>query len=392
MRYDSESENSSPTLEARGVVVRFGTCTALRGVNLLVRPGEVTALAGANGAGKTTLFHVLNGNLRPDAGRVLMDGADVTGLESWKMARRGVGRMFQDVRTFSDLTVRENVESALSAGGGCRHEAGRWLEYVGLAAAAGRKASLLSLVERRLLAMARMLALKPRLILMDEPMAGLPPAEADLIAGFVRRLVEERGVSVALIEHDLGKVRRLADTVCFLHEGEVMISGAPEVVFADERVRTLYAEDQSAVDVADGVVRFTDTDSVAYAVGGKLLPDVSALRTEDNVFSRLTVADNLALALWGQSRRAVAARRELVARIFPFLFERLAQKAGTLSGGQRQALAIAMVMCRDARRYFFDEPSAGLAPRTAATMFRAIAAFAQAEPNREVYVREPRLA
>ena len=373
-------------------MVRFGAYTALKDVNLLIRPGEVTALAGANGAGKTTLFHVLNGNLLPDAGRVLMDGADVTGLKPWKMARRGVGRMFQDVRTFSDLTVRENVESALSVGGDCRDEAGHWLEYAGLADVAGRKAAEVSLVERRLLAMARMMALKSRLILLDEPMAGLPPAEADRIVRFVRRLADERGVSVALIEHDLEKVRLLADTVCFLHEGEVMISGTPEAVFADERVRALYAEDLAAVGNADGAVRFTDSDSVAYADDGTLLPGVSALRTEGNVFPSLTVADNLALALWGQSRRAVAARRELVARTFPFLFERMKQKAGTLSGGQRQALAIAMVMCRDARRYFFDGPSAGLAPRTAATMFRAITAFAQAEPDREVYVRESRLA
>ena len=392
MRCASEGGKSPPTLEARGITVRFGAYTALRNVSLLIRPGEVTALAGPNGAGKTTLFHVLNGNLRPDVGRVLMDGADVTGLKPWKMARRGVGRMFQDVRTFSDLTVRENVESALSVGGDCRDEAGHWLEYAGLADAAGRRASQLSLVERRLLAMARMLALKSRLILLDEPMAGLPAAEADRIAGFVRRLADERGVSVALVEHDLGKVRQLADTVCFLHEGKVMVSGAPGDVFADERVRALYADDQAAAGVADGAVRFTDSDSVAYAAGGELLPGVSALRTAGNVFPSLTVADNLALALWGQSRRAVAARRGLVARMFPFLFERMEQKAGTLSGGQRQALAIAMVMCRDARLYFFDGPSAGLAPRTAATMFRAIAAFAQAEPDREVYVRESRLA
>ena len=96
---------ASPVLEARGIVKRFGSFTALGGVDLLIRPGEITALAGPNGAGKTTLFHILNGNLRPDKGRVILNGSDVTGLAPWKMARRGVGRLFQDVRVFPNLSA-----------------------------------------------------------------------------------------------------------------------------------------------------------------------------------------------------------------------------------------------------------------------------------------------
>ena len=123
---------ASPVLEARGIVKRFGSFTALGGVDLLIRPGEITALAGPNGAGKTTLFHILNGNLRPDKGRVILNGSDVTGLAPWKMARRGVGRLFQDVRVFPNLSASENIVAALMASGRRRDEAERWLDLARL--------------------------------------------------------------------------------------------------------------------------------------------------------------------------------------------------------------------------------------------------------------------
>jgi len=375
-----------PTLSALGIWKRFGAFTALRGVDVTVRPGEVMALAGPNGAGKTTLFHILTGHLLPDAGSVRMDGADVTGLPPWKMARRGVGRLFQEVGAFGDLTVRENVEAALSVGGDCRDEALHWLECVGLADKADVRAGTLSLTDRRFLALARLMALKARLLLLDEPMAGLPPAGAERIVAFVRRMVAERGVSVALVEHDPEKVRMLADNVCFLHEGEVVVRGSPETVFADNLVRRLYA----ASDVrGKGTLRYVQEDM--SVVGGRTNPAVAALRRERNVFPSLSVADNLRLATWHLPRALAAVRRKTVRQIFPFLFDRLGQRAGVLSGGQRQALAIAMVMCRDTGTYFFDEPSAGLAPSTASAMLAAIDAFAAAEPDRNVYVRESRM-
>ena len=216
---------ASPVLEAQGIVKRFGAFTALGGVDLLIRPGEITALAGPNGAGKTTLFHILNGNLRPDKGRVILNGSDVTGLAPWKMARRGVGRLFQDVRTFPNLSASENIVAALMASGRRSDEAEHWLDLAGLKGKGAVKAERLSFVERKLLAISRLMALDARLLLLDEPAAALPPSETGRVYSFVRRLVEEQRVSVALVEHNIEAIRRFADTVCFLHEGEMPQDG-----------------------------------------------------------------------------------------------------------------------------------------------------------------------
>lgn len=386
MRSDSMA---APTLEAKGIVKRFGRFTALKGVDLLIRPGEVTALAGPNGAGKTTLFHVLGGNLRPDVGRVLLDGTDVTGLAAWRMARRGVGRLFQEVRTFGNLTARENVTVALDASGGAREDAMRWLDYAGLAARADLPARDLSFSERKLLALARLMASKARLLLLDEPAAGLAADEKERVCLFIRRLADERRVSVALVEHDRSVVERFADTVFFLHEGDMLRTGPASEVFADERVRSLYEGGGLAAFRADpGRVRIVSDSAGVLDAEGRPPPDVAYLREEGNVFGSLTVSDNLALAGWALDKAESAARRARAYAIFPFLAERARQRAGTLSGGQRQALALAMTMSRAARTYFFDRPSAGLAPRTAAEMFAAIRRFAADNPDCDIVARE----
>ena len=379
-------------LEAQGVTKRFGAFVALKGVDFVARPGEVTALVGPNGAGKTTLFHILDGNLRPDAGRVALNGEDVTGLAPWRMARRGVGRLFQDVRVFNDLTARENVAAALMSAGLPADEAAGWLAFAGIARRSEERARNLSHVDRRLLAIARLLALKARLFLLDEPTASLPPEETERVYGFVRKLVEEREASVVMVEHDRETVRRYADSACFLHEGAVLCAGRTDAVFADARVRALYADGDEKTWRADpGRVCFADGSAEVRDARGRLLPDVAYLRDERNVFRSLSVADNLALAGWSVPGAEFALRRTRVLDLFPFLADRLDQRAGTLSGGQRQALALAMTMCRSARVYFFDEPSAGLAPKTAAAMFAAIRQFAEDEPDRRVIVSESSL-
>ena len=379
-------------LEAHGVTKRFGAFVALKGVDFVARQGEVTALVGPNGAGKTTLFHILNGNLRPDAGRVTLNGEDVTGLAPWRMARRGVGRLFQDVRVFGDLTARENVVAALMSVGSPGSEAKKWLDFAGIAERADEKARNLSSVDRRLLAIARLLALKARLFLLDEPTASLPPEETARVYGFIRKLVDEREASVVMVEHDKATVCRFANSVCFLHEGEVLCAGTKEMVFADERVRTLYADgEETSLRANPGRIHFADTSAEVRDARGRLLPEVAYLREDRNVFASLSVADNLALAGWNSSSPDFALRRSRAFELFPFLADRLGQRAGTLSGGQRQALALAMVMCRSAQVYFFDEPSAGLAPKTAAAMFAAIRQFAEDETNSKVIVNERRL-
>ena len=378
-----------PALEAHGVTKRFGAFVALKGVDFVARPGEITALVGPNGAGKTTLFHILDGNMRPDAGRVALNGEDVTGLSPWRMARRGVGRLFQDVRVFNDLTVRENISAALMSAGAPAGEAEKWLVFAGIAERADEKARSLPPADRRLLAIARLLALKARLFLLDEPTASLPPEETERVYGFVRKLVDERGASAVVVEHDRATVERFADSACFLHEGEVLCAGTAESVFADSRVRALYADGgESSLLANPGRIRFAESSAEVRDASGHLLPDVAYLREERNVFASLSVADNLAMSGWSVPSADFALRRKRALDLFPFLVGRMEQRAGTLSGGQRQALALAMTMCRSARVYFFDEPSAGLAPKTAAAMFTAIRQFAEDEPDCKVVVSE----
>lgn len=376
-----------PVFEAVGVVKRFGAFTALGGVDLRIRPGEITALAGPNGAGKTTLFRILGGGLRPDAGRVLLGGADVTGMAPWQLARRGIGRLFQDVRIFPGLTARENVEAALVTGEDRRGEATRWLEYAGLADRAAERAGSFGVADRRLLAIARLMATRARVLLLDEPTAGLGAREAVAIYDFLKLLAEEQRVSIALVEHKLEVVRRYADTVCFLHDGEVLRSGAPAEVFCDERIRSLY-DSVPEDDYRAAGLKYVDDRSSCLDSRGDPLPGLVHLREEGNVFPTLTVADNLAMASSGIPSAIAAVHREKALALFPLLAGRLEQTAGTLSGGQRQALAIAMAMCRDGRVWFFEEPSAGLAPCVASKMRAAIAAFAADDPDREVLIRE----
>lgn len=371
-----------------GVTKRYGSFTALDNVSLSVRSGEITALAGPNGAGKTTLFHVMNGNLRPDAGRVMFGGADVTGMSPWKMARFGVGRLFQDVRVFPNLSVRENIEASCIAAGKERGNAMKWLDRSGLGALGRVRAGELSFTEKKLLALTRLLALEARVLLLDEPTAALPPDETERVCAFIRGLAVEHNVSVVLVEHNVSMIRRLADTVYFLHEGRILRSGTSVEVFGDPCVERLYADGKVSFRSDPGRMEFVETPHSVLDAAGWPKRDVAFLCAERNMFESLCVMDNLLLACWKSAAPAARARLKKSLELFPFIRSRLRQRAGTLSGGQRQALAIAMVMCRDKRKYFFDEPSAGLAPCTAAAMFAAIRRFAEENLRCRILVKE----
>ena len=233
-------------LRVEGVSKSFGAFRALHDVTLTAAVGRVTALVGPNGAGKTTLFHVIGGNLAPDA------------LPPYKIARRHVGRLFQDVRVFPALTVAENVEvsflhrsdyklaTTLAWWRRAAREADRrgrameWLSFVGLADDADRPAGELSYGQQKLLALARIVALRPALLLLDEPTAALSPAMAKKMVALIRRLVAEKKLTIALIEHNMGVVRELADYIYFLHEGTVHTHGTQKEVLENPAVRELY--------------------------------------------------------------------------------------------------------------------------------------------------------
>ncbi len=223
---------------------RFGGVQALRGVSLSVGEGERVAVIGPNGSGKTTLFNVITGFVKPDQGRVYVCGVDVTGEPPYRVAARGVARTFQLVKPFKGMTVLENVvAAALSRTGSveeAEEEARRVLDMVGLSGKAGVRAELLNLPEKKRLELARALALRPRILLLDEVMAGLRPREIEFIVGLLKRLSREEGVAVVVVEHVLKAVSMVAERVVVLHHGLKIAEGAPEEVMRDERVREAY--------------------------------------------------------------------------------------------------------------------------------------------------------
>jgi branched-chain amino acid transport system ATP-binding protein len=239
-------------LEARKLTKRFGGLVAIDDVDLAIADGELHAVIGPNGAGKTTLIAQLAGQLRPSSGRILLDGRDVTELPMHRRARLGLGRSFQITSVFLDFTALENVSFAAQAHSGhsfrfwrpaahddaLRRPALAGLEQVGLEKRADVAASALSHGERRQLEIAMTLAIHPRILLLDEPMAGMGPNETarmvELIAGLKRRY------TIVLIEHDMSAVFALADRITVLVYGRAAATGAPEAIRADPVVQSAY--------------------------------------------------------------------------------------------------------------------------------------------------------
>jgi ABC-type branched-subunit amino acid transport system ATPase component len=227
----------------------FGGIKALAGVSLKVAEGERRAIIGPNGAGKTTLFNVLTGELEPTAGEVRLAGENVTGRRPHELARRGVARMYQRNELFDPLAARDNVAIAIAAAAGPyrpftsppaseRGAADDLLERVGLGARAATPARALSHGERRQLELAVALARRPRVLLLDEPTAGMSPAETARITELIASL--DRSLTLVIVEHDMDVVFRLAERITVLHEGRVIAEGTPAQVRGDTLVNEVY--------------------------------------------------------------------------------------------------------------------------------------------------------
>ena len=237
---------AEPLLALDGVSIAFGGLRAVQGVSLAVQPGTLSALIGPNGAGKTTLFALISGFLVPDAGRVRFDGHDITGLAPHRIARAGLTRTFQIVQPFAAQSVRDNI-----AVGAHLHEPGRAAALaqaeqvarrVGLGTWLDKPAGELTVAGRKRLELARALATRPRLLLLDEVLAGLNPQEIAEMLPVVRALVQGPvgGMTVLMIEHVMQAVMSLAEHVWVLAQGELIAAGTPAEVTRDERVVEAY--------------------------------------------------------------------------------------------------------------------------------------------------------
>jgi branched-chain amino acid transport system ATP-binding protein len=242
----------TPALAIEGLRRSFGALTALDGVSLSVAPRERRAIIGPNGAGKTTLFNLITGHLAPTAGRILFEGAPITGRPPHAVARRGISRSFQRTNLFPRLSVRENLRLAAAARGRGSYDllssVGRlWVplerarsaaEAVGLTDRLDVPAGALSYGEQRQLEIGIALATDPTLLLLDEPTAGMSPEETHGMTALLAGLPRE--ITLLIIEHDMDVVFTLADRVTVLHHGEVLAEGTADQVKADPRVYEVY--------------------------------------------------------------------------------------------------------------------------------------------------------
>jgi len=236
---------SAPVLEARAVTRRFGGLVAVDEVDLQLGEGEILGVIGPNGAGKTTLFGVMAGSLAPSAGEVRLSGRRVSGLPAHRVVHAGLVRTHQIVRPFSALTVAENVavaalHGARRAGGHVQDRVEEALEFVGLAERAGDLPGALTLSGRKRLELARALATAPRVLLLDEVIAGVNPSEAMTLAALIRRIRDQRRVSIVMIEHVMPAVMSLSDRVAVLDHGRKIAEGKPEAVVKDPLVIEAY--------------------------------------------------------------------------------------------------------------------------------------------------------
>ena len=436
-------------LEARRLVKRFGGIKAVQGVDLTVRDRSLHALIGPNGAGKTTAFNLISGMFRPDEGTIKLRDQSIAGLSPEKITRAGVGRSFQITNLFPALTVEENIRLAVQARhprrfdpwtaahaiGEIRGETATIIRYLGLAGIEPAEAGALSYGGQRLLDMGLALATKPRLLLLDEPLAGLAAAERQRIGDIIKRISAD--IPVLLVEHDIDRVFQIADAVTVMNEGKVLVDGSvedaranprvqevyigsgaatvaakpresaaePQTLLAVDQVHTFYGKSHILADVAFDVHEHEILALLGRNGAGKstllktligIAPPASgsirlagqdiARRPSDEIarlglgyvpqgrglFAGMTVAQNLELGrLRRQTGAGVRWDLERIFEYFPRIRERLDQPADYLSGGEQQMVAVARALSGDVRVLLLDEPFEGLAPAIVEQLFES---------------------
>ena len=234
-------------LRLEGIEKRFGGVVALNRLSFAVEAGEILGIMGANGAGKTTVFSLIAGSQKPSAGSIHFDDRRIDGLRADAINRRGIARTYQIVRPFASMSVLENVTIAAMYGAGQERSAtaaaaraGGVLDEVGLAARADVLAGNLTLAEKKRLEIARALATAPRILMLDEVLAGLTPVEVDAATTMIRELHRRHGLTLLVIEHVMRAQMRLCGRIVVLHHGEKIAEGTPDVVAKDARVIEAY--------------------------------------------------------------------------------------------------------------------------------------------------------
>ncbi len=442
-----QAARQEPALVCRGLRKGFGALRAVDGVDLAVRGGALHSIIGPNGAGKTTLFNCVTALFPTDGGQVTFEGADVTRLPPHALVRRGLARSFQIISLFHSLPVFENVRIAVQARSRHRFSLVVWaddladinaetwqlLDDLGLAEKAAMPADSLSHGDQRLLEIGIALATRPRLLLLDEPLAGLSAAERTRIAALIRRLAGR--ITVVLIEHDIDRVLALSDRLSVLHQGRLIAEGTPEEIQRNPEVQAAYlgglratppvagvpaARGDTPLLSVEGMHTYYGKSHILRGVSLEVFPgEVAALLGRNGVgktttlmsimgtvppesgrvrfrgelisrrppeqiarlgialvpqgrriFPNLTVWENLALAARARGEGGWSADR--VFDLFPALRTLRASRGDQLSGGERQMLAIGRALMTNADLLLLDEPFEGLAPAVIEVVVRAL--------------------
>jgi ABC-type branched-subunit amino acid transport system ATPase component len=432
-----------PLLEVAGLTKRFGGLSAVKDIGFAVRGGEILGLIGPNGSGKSTVMKLIMGIERPNAGQVRLAGTDIAGWPTHRIAKAGVGIVFQHSRPLHRQTVLENIKLALlpdslfrlAAGSHVERHARDIAERVGLGAVLGRRPPTLAYADLRRLEMAKALARDPKLVLVDEPFAGLTPSE---VAGFAALIDQFRrdGRAVLLVDHNVKSVAALVDRVFAMYLGERIAEGSAEAVMQDPTVRRVYIGGEIAnrsrprretarkepllairdLDVLYGKAQALQKVSLEVGAGefvsvvglngaGKttlfnavsgLVPYAGDIRWRGaslagrspaaiaragivqcpesrELFGDLSVQENLDLG--GQHLTATERETQLafLVDLFPILKERSRQRARSLSGGEQQMLTIARALMMRPKLLILDEPTLGLAPVILEQLSKALA-------------------
>jgi len=235
-------------LETKDLCKHFGGLKAVNNVNMKVEQGQIYGLIGPNGAGKTTFLHSISGAHQPTSGKVIFDGKDCTAAKSYDMCHRGMARTYQIVKSFQDMTVLENVIVGGIFGAGMKRDAAEkkaqeYLDFVGFPLSASVKASSLNTIQLKQVEMARALSTNCKMLLLDEVAAGLTPGELDTIADLIKRMRDEMGVTIIIIEHLMKLIMEVCDYISVLYFGELLASGEPEEIMNNKEVIKAYLGD-----------------------------------------------------------------------------------------------------------------------------------------------------
>ena len=442
------ASGTPPPLEIRGIGISFGGVHAVRDVSFIARPGEVTSVIGPNGAGKTTVLNMIGGFYVPDSGSIALGTEQLAGAASWKIARAGIARTYQTAKLFETQRVIDNVLIAMrrgrlgwllasAASDKDRAIAAALLDFAGYRGDAHAMGGDLAHIDRRLVEIARALAMRPNVLLLDEPAAGLLKSDKETLRTLLRAIAE-LDIAVILVEHDMPLVMAISDRIVVLDAGRFLAEGTPAEVRKNPKVLKAYlgggelrARPRTAPLPSRGETVLTVTDltagygaapvldhlsfdvragetvailgangagkSTAMRVLSGLLPPQSGeivlndRRIEDlpahrvaalglalvpegrQIFPELSVYDNLALGAHTRGYADIGIEIEKLLCRFPRLRERMSSRAGLLSGGEQQMLAIARGLMANPRILLLDEPSLGLAPAAINEMYDFLA-------------------